>query len=116
MKENGQDRLARAYAMLQALRNNITELASVREIYVREYHTALDMLESIGIDINDFRIPNSEVKPRIRSISNRGPTYSEEKYVPKQLLLAKLDAILIYFNITLSEKPKKIGFSPHDKL
>lgn len=112
MKENGQDRLARAYAMLQALRNNIAELTLVEEMYVREYHTALDMLESIGIDINDFRIPSSEVKPHINSISDRGPTYSKEKYVPKQLLLAKVDAILIYFNITLSEKPRKIGFSP----
>lgn len=118
MGKNDQDTLTRAYAILRALRNNIAELTLVEEIYVREYHTALDTLEGIGIDVTQFRIPSSEVQPRVTSISvvysgipSPPPKYSKEKYVPKQLMLTKLDAILVYFEITYSEKPRRIGFS-----
>jgi hypothetical protein len=58
----------------------------------------------------------SEVQHRITASWLGGQAHSKEKYVPKQLLLAKLDALLIYLGITLSEKPRKIGFSPPDKL
>ena len=118
MEKNNQDTLARAYAMLQGLRNNVAMLDEVEEVYAKEYHTMLDKLESVGIDVADFRIPTLEIKPRVNSqqfYSSPRITYSNEKYVPKPLLLAKLDAILKYFEITTSEKPRKIGFSPPDK-
>ena len=101
--------------MLQGLRSSVATLDWVEEIYVKEYHTVLSKLESVGMDASDFRIPDSEVKRRVTSTSLSGNTYSSAKYVPKQLLLAKLDAILMYFDITTSEKPKKMGFSPPDK-
>lgn len=113
-----QDILARAYALLQGLRNNVANLSWVKETYVREYHTILDMIERIGIGVNDFRIPQSEVQPRITSISSISPkrtVYSEQKYVDKELLLTKLDGILGYFEITFSEEPRRIGFTLPDK-
>ena len=119
VKKNNQDTLARAYAMLQGLKNNIAGLTWVAEIYVTEYHMALDMLESVGIDTTQFRISASKVRPRVTASYSRGGethrTYSQEKYIPKELLLAKLDGILIYFEIATAEKPRKIGFSPPDK-
>lgn len=116
MVENKQDILARAYATLSSLRKNIDRMTTslAPEIYVREFHTVLDRLEGIGIDVSEFHIPESLVKPRVMSVSLEGTSYSEEKYVDKSFILTKLDAILAYFEIITSEKPRKLGFSPPD--
>ena len=117
MATNKQDILARAYAMLSSLRKNIGETAShnVPEKYVHEFHTVLNKLEGIGLDIAEFRIPDSAVKPRITASWMEGAipkeSYSEEKYVERSFILTQLDAILGYFEIITSEKPRKIGFS-----
>ena len=117
MATNKQDTLARAYAMLSSLRKNIDQITSgVTETYVREFHTVLDRLEDTGIDVSEFRIPDSLVKPRVRAswIGEGGrseTSYSEEKYVERTYILTKIDAILGYFQIITSEKPRRIGFS-----
>jgi len=121
MAENKQDMLIRAYTMLLSLRKNIDQMTAynVLETYVSEYHIVLDRLESIEIEVSEFRIPDSAVQPIIdRPITNvRGEVrkhYSKEKYVEKPLILTKLDAILGYFEITTAEKPKTIGFHKPD--
>jgi len=120
MAKNQQDELARAYAMLKSLRENIDRMTDyyVSETYIREFHTVLDRIESIGIDTSEFRIPDSELKHRDTAASMyvRGERISpykpsEEQYVDKSFILTKLDAILGYFEIITSEKPKRIGFS-----
>lgn len=118
--QNNNDVLARAYATLSALRKNVDNIlpGSVSEIYVREFHNVLDKLGNIGIDLSEFRIPSSEIKPHVTAISwgNEGKEtrYSEEKYVDKPLILTKIDAILSYFEITMSQKPS-IGFHSFDE-
>lgn len=97
---------------------------SVEETYVREFHTVLDKLEGIDIDVSDFRIPDSEVTPVDMSgplvfdldsgSKITPPHYSKEKYVGKSFILMKLDAILGYFEIITSEKPRSIGFRKDD--
>jgi len=121
MEEN-QDTLARAYAMLSALRRNIGQMTTdhVLETYVSEYHAVLDRLEGIGIDVAEFRISDSVVKPKIltrtsHSGGRESITYSEEKYVERSFILTKLDAIIGYFEIITSEKPQKIGYHPPEK-
>ena len=61
---------------------------------VTEYHSALDKLEKTGIDVSDFRIPDSWIRgPDIPSIYSRqfgGPR------VRRELFLIKLDSILEY--------------------
>ena len=114
MAENKQDALARAYTMLSSLRKNIDQIGAVPEKYVREFHVVLDRIDGIGIDVSEFRIPDSEVQPRVTMTSfESGPlhSYSKEKYVDKSFILTKLDAILGYFEIITSEKPRKMGFS-----
>lgn len=115
MKKDDQDTLARAYVMLQSLRQNVDKLTWVEEIYANEYQASLDILAGIGIDVAQFRISPSAVQHRVTASWPGGQDYSKEKYVPKALLLTKLDAVLIYFDITYSEKPRKIGFSLPDK-
>jgi len=124
MQERNQDILKRAYATLRALRNNIDDITTynrVEETYVDQYHAALDMLESIGIDVVQFRISFSDVQhcETISPVSYVGQPapkeYTEEKYVTKGLLLTKLDTILMYFDLTHSDKPRRIGFTPPSK-
>jgi len=117
MATNEQDVLARACERLSALRKNIGEMVDylVLETYVQEFHAVLDRIEGIGIDVSEFRIPDSEVKPKVTNVSpvsyigggGGHVSYSKEKYVDKSFILTKLDAILGYFK---SEKPRKIGF------
>lgn len=124
MATNKQDVLARAYATLSSLRKNIDQMtALVPETYLREFHAMLDRLEGIGIDVSEFRIPDSEVKPKVTSVSpvnyigggGGHVSYSKEKYVDKPYILTKIDAILGYFEIITSEKPKRIGFIKSDE-
>ncbi len=124
MLESEQDVFARAYATLSSLRKNIDQMTDYRgqvtEKYVHEFHAVLDRLESIGIDVSDFRIPDNVVKPIIvASFSSwdgeASNTYSDESYVDKSFILTKIDAILGYFEIITSEKPRNIGFSKPDK-
>lgn len=110
-----QDTIFRAYARLKGLRSNVDKLSLVEDTYANEYHSILDTLEKTGINTTEFRVPTAEIKPRITSVSRSGKHYSDEKYVPKVLLLAKLDAILIYFEVITSPEPKKIGFTSPDK-
>ena len=118
MAENKEDAIIRAYAMLSSLRKNVGQVTeyNVKEMYVHEFHAVLDRVEAIGVEVSEFRIPDTVVKPRIMSSSSRGGVlerhYSEEKYVERTYLLTKIDAILGYFEIITSEKPRKVGFSP----
>ena len=120
MVENTQDELNRAYAMLSSLRKNVDKMPDykVLETYVSEFHTVLDRLQGMGVNVSEFRVPDSAVKPRITASwledGRSHHSYSYEKYVDKPFILTKLDAILGYFEIITSEKPRKIGFSPPD--
>ena len=117
MATNKQDVLARAYAKLKAQRERIGQMTdyTVREIYVRDYHSALDKLEGIGRDVAEYRIPDSALKPcPTASLYVGGKKIfsgKEEMCVERSFILTQLDAILGYFEIITSEKPRKIGFS-----
>jgi len=116
MEENTRDTFSRAYARLSSLRKNINDIKyGIEEKYVCEYHEILNKLQDLGVDVSEFRIPDSMVKPQIgiRSTDIGGKvscSYSEDKYVDKPFILTKLDAILGYFEIVTSEKPREIGF------
>lgn len=119
MTKNKEDVLARAFATLSSLRKNIDQRTaySVKETYVREFHAVLDKLEGVEIDVTEFRIPDSQVTPRVQIWNYGGgrDSYSKEKYVERVLILTKLDAILGYFEIITSGKPRRIGYHTPDK-
>ena len=112
MGKNSQDELARIYATLSALRKNIDKMPYVEEIYVHEFHNVLDRLKDIGIDVDEFYIPDFEIQPHLTSINTLSGTrtYTDEKYVKKAYILTKLDAVIGYFEIIMSPEQKKIGF------
>ena len=119
MSKESQDGIIRAYSILKALRKNLDQIGSIPEKYVNEYHTVIEKLEnSIGITLSEFRIPDSELAPTRTDIRVIVPgsgdsgraRYSKEKYVARAFMLTKMDAILNYFEILTSEKPREIGF------
>jgi hypothetical protein len=117
MEKNNEDEILRAYSILKALRENIDQIGSIPEKYVREYHTVLDKLESSsGINLSEFRIPDSEIQPSLRAFTpGKGAVYSSEKYAARAYMLTKMDALLGYFNTITSEKPRSVGFhKPND--
>ena len=121
MTKNSQDEIVRAYAILQALRKNIDQITknSIEETYVNEFHSALDKLTSIGIDVSEFHIPDSELTPipdptivpvTYPGESGRQTRYTKEKYLDKQYFLMKIDSVLGYFERITSPEPKRAGF------
>lgn len=115
------DKLIRALSLLKALRQNtsedsITEYNSLTTSHVHQFHTILETISSIGIDVSEFFIPDHEVKPGDSS-SSWGPgghadSFSSEKYVRKSIFLTKVDGIINYLKTLLEEEPRKAGFKP----
>jgi hypothetical protein len=108
-----------AWAKLDAFAKNLPD--SVEEKHVAEFHSILDLLhESSGEDTSPFRIPDTEVTPRIASVlrpTRRSPghaTYTTKKYCDDDLMRRKVDEVYGYFkNIQPppEEPPKpKYGF------
>lgn len=117
MGKNVQDELARTCATLSALRKNVEKLPLVEEIYVHEFHDALDRIKNIGIDVDEFYVPDFEIQPHLTSINTLSGkrSYTHDKYVNKIYMLTKLDTVLSYFEFLTSPEPKRIGFrKPED--
>jgi hypothetical protein len=111
-----EDKIARAYARLASLKDNLPEW-QVSETYVTEYHQVLKHLEDSGFDIEEFKIPGSMVK-RVQTGGNylTGKVdYSDDKFVERAYIKTKLDSVLGYFELKMrqqkSQEPQReIGF------
>jgi hypothetical protein len=84
-----------ALISLRAIRESLEDnMSDVTIRLVAEYHSALDKLERTGVDVSDFRIPDSWVQgpdiPFIFGGHLGGPR------VKRELFLIKLDSILAY--------------------
>ena len=101
--------LFEAYSRLEGLKNNIPNKDSIRDNYVIDYHSILDLLEKItNINLSGFRVPSEELKPYQW---HTGDT-TREKYCPRPVLMMKVDAVLMFFRFQMGDSEKKpIGFS-----
>ncbi len=107
------DKLRRAFSTLTSLKQNVLEEGHhLHERYVTEYHRVVDGLEKQGMDLTEFKIPQSELKPILASYNGLSgeSTYSDDNYVQKTFFLMKLDALLGYFSLTIDDKKPHIGF------
>ena len=114
-KEVNADQIIRALSLLTALRSSIQdarEYNDLSESHVSEFHTTLSNLTNMGIDVTEFLIPDSELKPQLLVSSRRGDSYSTIKYVRKSIFLTKLDGILNYLNYIMEEPKRSAGFKP----
>ena len=85
----------RAMISLRAMRESLEDsMSDVTIRLVAEYHSALDKLEKTGVDVSDFRIPDSWVQgadiPFIFGGHLGGPRVKRERF------LIKLDSLLAY--------------------
>ncbi|MDP2643091.1 MAG: hypothetical protein Q8P62_04585 [Candidatus Peregrinibacteria bacterium] len=108
--ENDQNEIKKTYVNLMALKQNLPKSLNIEDKYANMFNNELDRLITIGFKIEDFKIPLQEIKKIFESgnyvIGEQ--YYSDEKYVDREIILMKLDAILAYFSISNPET--KIGF------
>lgn len=105
-------KLTIALTQLDVLRRNIP--GEVPEETVNEYHAILTAIEtSLGEDLSAFRIPQSEVTPRIVSTrraaygrpGSGGATYSRTKYCEGELFSRKIEGASRYLQKIQSQPP-----------
>lgn len=94
-----QEKYKRAHARLTSLKNNLSD-AMIHEKYVSEYHQILDSLAETGIEIQEFKIPVSELKQSWASSNymTGEVEYNDYKEVERTFFLYKLDSILSYLS------------------
>ncbi len=116
-KKNGTDTLLRAISLLTELRTNTKDLGEqgdISESHVNQFHTILSTISLLGIEVIEFHISESEVKPQIASQSwgsgQKHIRYTDESYIRKSIFLTKLDGILDYLDHILKEPERSTGF------
>ena len=99
------DVIMRAYARLKSLKGNLPKTTVLREKYVDEYSAVVSSLEKAGYELSEFKIPSSEVKPRVTSSNyiTGETTYSDYNTVERCYLLVKLDGLLSYFELHIAQ-------------
>jgi len=104
----------RAWAKFIAYRDNLPD--SFDEEEVDKYHKLVSSLqEASGENLADFRIPKSEMKPKVVAAtlgSRRRPgrvTYSPQRYCDRRFIQQQIDGIVHYFQ-SLQPPRKKPGF------
>lgn len=100
--------LPKLLSRLTALKANLPE-SSVSRKYADEFNSILSKLEEDSSeDLNDFKIPSSEIRPRQLSRT----LFSSESYCDREFLLMKIDGVLGYFTLVLQPTQVKdqMGF------
>jgi hypothetical protein len=97
------DQIKRAHVKLASLRQNLPASSLISQMYIEEYHGALDHLERLGFDISEFRVPQHAMRMVRFNFDRDGSIHVE-----RSMLLTKLDAVLGYFAEDEDKPP--IGF------
>lgn len=114
MDDQNQDKLIRLYFRLNAIKANLPKDGSVEEAFVKDYHLIIEKLVGLtDLDLDEFTIPISEVKPYLIMASSSGKkVYSKKSFCNGSLFFSKLDALMSYLQIKyLSKNDTKIGFT-----
>jgi len=116
MSRDPSDALRRGYARLTALRDAVKDLrlSQIGGEYVREYHDALSALSGTGISVEEFKIRDDDIRHvptggYIRSALQRDRS---DSYVDKAMFMAKVNAVISYFELAQEEPQRQIGFRP----
>ena len=105
-----------AWAKFEAFRNNIPSWPT-EEVAAEFNRIVTDLQDASGEDLTAFMIPDSELKPKIVSVSRatmRRPgrvNYSDKRYCDDNFLHRQIDGIVFYFQGLQSPPEKaKVGF------
>ena len=103
-----QDELARAYYRIKPLRENLPTGPNVRETFVEQFHEGLGRLESLGISVEEFKVPD-------RLLRVFDSDFPDERWVDRAILASKMDAALGYFHWRSAAPPPVIEFGGRRK-
>jgi hypothetical protein len=108
------DEIARAYALLSSLKQNIPNTLQVDQSWVNDFHSALQKIESAtGTSLQEFRVPPQEMnrEARSRNYLSGEVHYSGRTVIERTRLLLKVDAVLAFFRCAQDQPAKgKLGF------
>lgn len=118
--------LMKAYLNLSALQKRVPKAYEVKETYVQEYNSILDVLaHASGYNLDHFRIPESEIHKKVLSftldLDSGNPSavtndYAQGLYCDRAVLMKKLGALLKYFTVPSSiQENMEISFKLPDK-
>jgi len=111
-----QVKIAQAYSILCALKENLPAAQIADEKYLNQFHDVLETLEKeTGFDLKTFRVPFSESRLLIKGREvSRTRSYPEP--CDREFLMIRIDAVLKFFTIQPTRQesqPRTIGFNPH---
>jgi hypothetical protein len=107
------DKILRAYARIESIKENIPKHNWVSEDWVIEYHSALDeVAKETGKNLSEFRVPKKNLKqsPVFVNRMTNEKSHGGGLRCERNILLQKVDAILTYLHLLLKPKNKQIGF------
>ena len=101
------DLLIRVYATIKALRDTVASETSpiAPGLCADDFNAALERLVTEGADVAEFKVPSELMAPH-RTLTN----YITKEYrlterrVDRGILLAKMNAVLMYFNLTSEDR------------
>jgi len=97
------DSLMRVLAKLKSLRTHLPQTL-VPEEFVAQYHSVLSSLRPLGYPIGEWTIPDHWMS----TISDSG---SKKRYVARDLLLTRLDAVLAFIHSARNAGPPRVSQS-----
>ena len=109
------DEVAKAYALLSSLKQNIPTNFYVDQRWVHDFNNALQKIESTtSISLQEFRVPPEELTRETTggNYLTGEVDYSGRMVVERTRLLLKVDAVLGFFQYAKDKSTKgKLGFS-----
>jgi hypothetical protein len=89
------EKFARAYSKFNSLKSNVTDFF-VHEKFVHEFHGILDSLTDAGIEMDEFKISDSELKRVIHSSNYETGevNYGDYREIDKSFFMYKLDSVI----------------------
>ena len=108
------DEILKAYSLISSLKGNIPDSSVINDRWVKEYHIAVEKLEkSTGKDLSDFKVPSTDLKKSVAygNYITKEVKYRDGLWCERNILIQKVDAILIYFTGLQKSEERKIGFN-----
>lgn len=111
-----QEVLALAHFRLEGLKTALeaeSRRRDVEERFATEYENVLGSLDAAGYDVSAMRLAEGDVGSRLASaVPAEGEyEYSQERYVQRTLLVAKVTAALGYFRWKSQRPPEELGYT-----
>ncbi len=99
------DPLLRALATLEALQGRIGDAVYVGQALVAEYHRAVDHVASLDIDVAEFRIDQSLVRPWPVVTNHAGKVESwSDPEIETRIFGTKVDSLTNYVRLRIEHE------------